>query len=759
MDQAEKDWYTEANKRGMLSGAEKEWYSEGVSRGIFKDSTAIKPSKEPEAEVDYQQQNIDEMSVLDKWLVSIGRGMVDLPQGAKQIGLQVGEWAGLADEGSADAYTKEKSTELDYFKKLEEDSPWIAGTGRLVGGVASTPVPIGAVGGAVARSAAARAVARGAAEAPRIANAAAGTLATRALETGAISSAIGAGQFVEEGGSRGANAAIGGVLGVGSQVGLEKIGASFNKAMLKMRANGQLTGEASRAQADTIRAQIRSQAEADGIPAEEITDQYIARWAQQAQDAIGTADGGLTAAEREFGITLTRGQRAINDDAQIGVEDALRYGRRGQPGKDMMMAQQRRTEASTIDAAEKIKAGFAADGTPASNRLDVGAAIAGGVTREQKAAKAVVKKGYNDADSPNTGLLPADMGGLTRRTISVLDEGDDVLMPQTAGMIKHMKDLGKEMDEAGESGVSPLFNLNRIEMHRKRFSRALRTANESGVTNDARQVGKMQQAFDESIDDAIVRGLYQGDTEAIGMVKKARKLNYEYMKKFYSKDKDSRFIKKIIEENPTDEDVVRSLFTASDFSKGGASNLAKKYKEILGPNSDEWRMVKQTALDTIIKRTTSTAGDRSVQAISGTQTLKALSGAIKKNKGLIDEIFTPEELAQIRRFSVLVQKSQPPLRNPSGTASTLAEDGLGLIGGTSATDAALLASGNGAALALKKSGEFIIEAFRGRGVRRDVAKAYKPFDSVINAPDYVPAKSLFPINLGAGSDDISDDLR
>lgn len=93
----------------------------------------------------------DDMSGLERVLAGIGRGFVDIGQGAKQIGLQVGEKVGLTDPGTYDAYTQKIQEEEELYDKPLLDTTG-GKVGRFVGNVAATaPIPGGAVGKVIPR--------------------------------------------------------------------------------------------------------------------------------------------------------------------------------------------------------------------------------------------------------------------------------------------------------------------------------------------------------------------------------------------------------------------------------------------------------------------------------------------------------------------------------------------------------------------------------------------------------------------------------
>lgn len=133
-------------------------------------------------------------------MVGVGRGMMDIAQGAKQIGLQGAERLGIAAAGTADTYTAKVSDERRLFEQGLGDDPWAAG-GRIAGSTAATlPIPGGVAGGILRR---------------------AGTAAASGAGAGAV-------EFVDEGQSRSQNALMGAAGGSAGSVATSAAGKALN---------------------------------------------------------------------------------------------------------------------------------------------------------------------------------------------------------------------------------------------------------------------------------------------------------------------------------------------------------------------------------------------------------------------------------------------------------------------------------------------------------------------------------------------------
>ena len=224
-------------------------------------------------------------------------------------------------------------------------------------------------------------------------------------------------------------------------------------------------------------------------------------------------------------------------------------------------------------------------------------------------------------------------------------------------------------------------------------------------------------------------------------LKAARGLFRDYMQKFGKQTRTTRlgrggdqagnFIKKIVLEDPTDEQVINSLWTASSFNKQSGATLANRYKGILGADSNEWNMVRQAAFDDLI---VTKQMDGQV-VVDGARTFTNIQKAEKANKSLINELFTSEEWAKVKRFSVLAKRTAPDLvrsrENPSGTTQKLLKEAMRVLpfiepGSAIGAGGAIFLKDFRNARAARHVFRPIIEASAGRQVAQATATAASP---------------------------------
>lgn len=426
---------------------------------------------------------------------------------------------------------------------------------------------------------------------------------------------------------------------------------------------------------DQARNAFKEQAQRFGIPAEEITDDYIKRAANDALDAF---DGDLTALEREFKVGLTNAQRSGSQSA-LSQEDSLRSGIRGQAAQDAFLKGEANQNQQILQASGRLQDDIARGAESISTRQQAGAALRDGVQRLEVAANDAIEAAY--ANVGDASLSPEGFKGLLRATKnatrSIEFPKSDKLVPAYAELRRSIRkaevDLLRLSKQPGMR-LKPM-HIRSIETVRKSLNSYMDAA---ANPTDRRNILATRQAFDNYLDDAVIKGLFDGDQEALTALKSSREVFKDYMKKFSprtdktrlgkSKDQPGEFISKIILDNPTDEQVINSLFTVGGFNKPGAAKMAQRYKELLGADSTEWNMVRQAAFKQLVK----TNNVNGAEVISGAKTLTAIQKALESNKSLVSELFSGEEVLKLKRFANLVKRAQPDLvksrENPSGTA-------------------------------------------------------------------------------------------
>ena len=435
---------------------------------------------------------------------------------------------------------------------------------------------------------------------------------------------------------------------------------------------------------DQIRNEVKQIAVKLGLSSDDITDDVIRQVVSQTDEAVSPEQAFATQGEKEFGIPLTKGQRSL-DDAALSFEDRARSGLQGEGAQRVVRGFERKQQFPAISKArQQVESTLSRNRPILENVADAGASLRTGIQTAEQTAKAQVDDAF-----AQIGDAKLKAGQFQKAVIALKEsiEGiefinDPKLTPSTQGLIRRLDQLNKSLgvsvkriNGADEVTLTPI-HIKQIESVRKVIEAFADTTKNN---TDLKNITIIKKTFDDFLDDAVKNALFEGDDAALQALKQSRSLFKEYAQKFRERlvrtksgrtlpDREGKFIDSIVSDNPTDEQIVNALFGASNFTSSTGQKMAQRFKQIIGPESDAWRTVKQAAFRRLIK-TNKINGE---EVISGQQTLKAVDTALEKNRSLLQEIFSNEEIGLIKRFALQVKRTQPDLaksrENPSGSA-------------------------------------------------------------------------------------------
>lgn len=394
--------------------------------------------------------------------------------------------------------------------------------------------------------------------------------------------------------------------------------------------------------------------------------------ATQARDAgvDGSEAVGRMAAANRFDVPLTAGQ-ATNNVPQVAFEEAARAGARGNKAYGVMSGFDEMQSRAVSEARDRVGVSV---GSEAVDRVDAADAVISGVRREAEAARQAGKQAYNVLEEMGAAVTGATVKGLDDRISNqVRASGFDITndAPNANAAISYLKNkLGGFADDA----TVPFMEIERARQGLVRVNNA---AKRGANGADQAAMESVMDAFDGWVDDTITAALANGDDAAIAQVKNARSLWAKYRQTFLSKEGADNFIKKIVQDDISPDQVAGWLYGAATTPGGGQTSLvARRIKNILGEDSAEWGMVKRAAWDHITKG--GAQEGIGPQAVVGNLT-KFLDG---KGKALSRELFTDEQLKQIAEFRNMMKVLVPPKKatNPSGSGYEIQRSMVDLFG-------------------------------------------------------------------------------
>lgn len=189
---------------------------------------------------------------------------------------------------------------------------------------------------------------------------------------------------------------------------------------------------------------------------------------------------------------------------------------------------------------------------------------------------------------------------------------------------------------------------------------------------------EMKTTLDNSIDEALTKGLMHGDKATIQMVKEGRAMWADYMKKFFPRQKD-RFgqidlagtkLQKILS-GETPENVVNFFVNVTRAGpKRETLELFDRMKNIFGEGSEQIALIK----DAVIYRMFTNSQLKGKGDITRTSIVKNYFDFFNKNSSLANKMFSLEEREMIRQFVGQVSRTIPAemRMNPSGTGMVIA---------------------------------------------------------------------------------------
>lgn len=472
---------------------------------------------------------------------------------------------------------------------------------------------------------------------------------------------------------------------------------------------------------DKVRKEFRAAAVEIGLKPDDVTDEVIKSVTREAQQVIKPSQQLAIAGEREFNIPLTSAQRSL-DDAALSAEDRMRAGIRGEKPQRTLRDFERDVQQPAIDkAAQQV-----------TDRLGGIEGSSGGMVREsiktaERQADDAVGEAYEQVGTAELSI--EGMKGLFRQVkTAVRGVQYDQTLPQTKSILDGATKFQKLIKSSEGKGLRPL-DLRRVEQLRKRINTAINAADNPA---DKAQVSKIKRAFDDYLDTAVQKALFSGDDASLDALKNARGLFADYAKKFRAqpkrgksgrivdRDEAGQVVEKIIDADPTDEQIVNAVFGASGLNKGAGKLMARRFKTILGDDSEGWKAVRTAAVKRLIKTNKVNGKDM----ISGQQTLKAIDNAMEKNASLVNELFSQQEIGLVKRFAAQVKRTQPDLvrsrENPSGTAQVLSKT-LGNLAGALG-DLSLVVTAKG------------VETAKGFRSSTQARNAVRPFSQINPAP-------------------------
>tara|TARA_R100000234_G_scaffold118798_2_gene100065 strand:+ start:1762 stop:4035 length:2274 start_codon:yes stop_codon:yes gene_type:complete len=250
----------------------------------------------------------------------------------------------------------------------------------------------------------------------------------------------------------------------------------------------------------------------------------------------------------------------------------------------------------------------------------------------------------------------------------------------TAREISDMPILSRELkylERLRKMAANPKFKgqpLKIIHGYQKTLNRAVRTAEQGSPEQLA--LSKIKGVIDQAVFDGIEQGIVTGDQAILDQLKSATDLYRQYIGltgKGAGRDAQEKAANKILEmvTNPnfTPVQISRAILGHAKFNPNQSMGLViDKLKENL--QADEFATTIALIKDGVLEKAFSGNGK---SGVTRTNIVNNFDEVFVKQKAIVDKLFSPEEISQIKKFR---ENVMPTLwaeikLNPSGTGYTI----------------------------------------------------------------------------------------
>ena len=225
-------------------------------------------------------------------------------------------------------------------------------------------------------------------------------------------------------------------------------------------------------------------------------------------------------------------------------------------------------------------------------------------------------------------------------------------------------------------------NLRGVDQARKRL-RAF--AGAATTDADKRAASAVIQEFDNHIEQAVTKGLFEGDEKFLSALKDARSEYSAYQRNFRKQnsfDDSGRVLETMVRQDVTPEQVANYIYGSSKVGANATSvRTVQRLKQLLGTDSAEWAAIRQGAW----QKLTGTAEGKTPlgpQAVAS-RIAEFTSG---DGKTFAQQLFSPEEISAMQKHARIEQALSAKsgtvnLPNSGNRLAGLLRESFGTIGG------------------------------------------------------------------------------
>lgn len=616
-----------------------------AQRSQFSQQTGLSPELVASRGVDYLRNQLTEMggydpnegmSGLDKVRTGLGRSLVKTGRGFQQLdrmlASKIDDATGLNVSNAG--FTPENAPDAEGFRQIAEaeKKQWDQN--------ATTGMRVSEIGGDIAQFML---------PASKISKLSQGSnILTRAAAQGAGAAATDALMQKGEGakdidlGRLGVSAAFGGIGELAAPI----LGRAWRAISKQFRSSDS---------AADVGAKIVTELGGDptGMPRKQLSE--IAKQAEEfGSDLVDDV---------EFNIPLNKAEKTRDFE---GLARAESMAAANGPAGDIVRARNAQQIRAIDDAADTLA------GSNYATANEAGQKALNSLFGQYKQGKAAVGEAYDQFRNARGYMRPEGFKGLGDRLRQRLSKENTLLdeqLPATQGAVRFLDDFAKKIEkmEGIRGGIKP----QKLQSLRQTINSQIDKARgpiPGMASADERAAIIVKQEFDNWVSDAMDSDLFVGG-DAINKWRAADGSYREFAERFKNQDI-GRLMGKIAQDRATPEDVVSYMMNANDVNKKGGALAARSLMRALGDDEPAKQALREAAIIRLIKEPMRGAADKgkSTSILSASRKLgEALSG---RGESFMKELFTPKELAKIRRFKQQIDRIPTPRkgRNESGSA-------------------------------------------------------------------------------------------
>lgn len=432
---------------------------------------------------------------------------------------------------------------------------------------------------------------------------------------------------------------------------------AFGRRTGDIMDNGQLSQSARRA------------VERAGMDPDAVTPEMAREAVRAVRQGVPDENVAGVAAARRFDVPLTRGEQT-GDFQQLAREEDL-AGRTDEAGEIVRQGRQRRSRRAA-EAAGEVEETLGGGQPPLRTDAEGGARIRGNVQPEAERLMGDIDTAFENARGRNASLTREGLDRMSNAA-ETLREDPDILVDEelTPATVRALNEIDG-LAGGGSTGKT----IQQIETTRRRINQLQDAAKNN---TDRRGVTKVKRQFDAYLDDAFDNALFSGDQEALDALKNARQLRAEYGRRFQEgggrnrsgrriADPGGKAVQSIVENNPTDEQVVNMVFGRSRvFNPDNAAKTIDALREAAGDREALDRTLKQLTFRRITKDAVEDGQFRPQKFVTAYNRIK------KENPTVFNKVFSENERRALDEFRDIAQRQIKPegVVNNSKTAQTL----------------------------------------------------------------------------------------